>query len=638
MTEIKESDHSSSFAETAMRLGGKTEDEATRTGAVDRADDQVEALFAPQYKTSNSPVHRAVWENTVPLDLFTTPKLADDALDLPMVKDSLKILRDHKANGTLYNEQGKVSNAVIDDLGKAGYWGALIDKKYGGQGLTIRQFMTFLTQVAAIEPMCAGLASIHGCIGAVDPVSSFGSEEQKQRYLPKLASGEMISAFALTEPCAGSDLTALRTTATLVGDYYLINGEKLFITNAVPGRTIGIVCLIDGKPAALIAELPAQENENFQIIPYGIHAVKHAYNNGLRFKDFKIPKENLLVPTAGDGLTVAYHGLNLGRIALCSVSSAVMKGMLANLMPWIHFRQTYGQTIDKRELVKRRIARTAGLIAGSEALVAWGAWLLDQGYRGELECVIAKIFGSESQKEVAIEYFMKTHGGRSFLHGHLFGDNVHDFLAPCIYEGEGEMLAMAFFKSLAKAHGVKYFEPVGKALAQHNLKSLNPFNPLHAWALRKELLPYTFWYLGKTFAPADTQRVSGLSPALQEHLDFALSILGEAPFELTHNMIKHQLKLADRQCRIADLSQRIQDVIVILVTVLWAHKDGNKVVQAATDILCQDLRRKLAGDKPTDRYFRQLGQVADLIMEEGYPGMSQVDPASILFSYNSKIS
>ena len=88
---------------------------------------------------------------------------------------------------------------------KAGYWAFLINKKYGGQGLTIRQFMTFLAQVATIEPMVAGLASVHGCIGAVDPVSTFGNDEQKARFLPKLASGETISAFALTEPCAGSD-------------------------------------------------------------------------------------------------------------------------------------------------------------------------------------------------------------------------------------------------------------------------------------------------------------------------------------------------------------------------------------------------------------------------------------------------
>lgn len=638
MTNPKDSENKTSFAETAMRLGGKTEEEARRTGAVDAADDQVESLFAPQYKTVNSPVHKAVWENHVPLDLFMPPKMEADALNLPALKNSLEVLRKHKQAGTMFDANDKVSETVIKDLAKTGYWGLLIDTKYGGQGLSIRQFMTFLAQVAAIEPMVAGLASVHGCIGAVDPVSTFGTEEQKSRFLPKLASGEAISAFALTEPCAGSDLTALRTTATLNGDHYLINGEKLFITNAIAGRTVGIVCLIDGKPAALIAELPKQEDEHFQFVRYGIHAVKHAWNQGLKFTNFKVPKENLLVPAVGDGLTVAYHGLNLGRLALCTVASATMKAMLVNLLPWAHFRETYGQAIETRELIKRRIGRTAALIAGAEALVAWGSWLLDRGYRGELECVIAKIFGSEAQKEVAIEYFMKTHGGRSFLKGHLFGDNLHDFLAPCIYEGEGEILGMAFFKSLAKQHGVTFFEPVGKALARNNLKTLNPFNPLDVWKLRNELVPYSFWYLGKFLAATDKQTVHGLNPVLQNHVDFALAMLQESPFELTSNMVKHQLKLADRQCRIAEMSQRIQDTIVILVACLWAYQEDNPVVQSSVDILCQDLRRKLTGERPTDKYFRQVSKLADLIIEKGYPGMSEIGKADILFSYPKKAS
>src|SRR5207302_1421411 len=163
---------------------------------------------------------------------------------------------------------------------------------------------------------------------------------------------QALSGFALTEPGAGSDLTALKTTATLEGDDYLVNGEKLFITNAVPGRTVGLVVLIDNKPAVLIADLPP-EHEHFAVVPYGI-----------------------------------------------------------------------------------------------DALCAWGSWLIDQGYRGEMECIIAKIFGSEAMKEAAVELFMKTHGGRSFLKGHILGDNIYDFLAPCIYEGEGEILGLAFFKSL----------------------------------------------------------------------------------------------------------------------------------------------------------------------------------------------
>ena len=92
---------------------------------------------------------------------------------------------------------------------------------------------------------------------------------------------------------------------------------------------------------------------------------------------------------------------------------------------------------------------------------------------------------------------MKTHGGRSFVHGHMFGDNVHEYLAPCIYEGEGEMLGMAFFKSLVKHHGVKYFEPVGKALQAAGIRKMNPLNPAHLWALRRAMPPYARWLLSQ---------------------------------------------------------------------------------------------------------------------------------------------
>src|SRR5437764_2760118 len=146
----------------------------------------------------------------------------------------------------------------------------LIDPEYGGQGAPFARFSRFLTRRATLDPWTAGLASVHGCIGAVDPVRTFGTPEQKRTFLPRLASGQALSGFALTEPCAGSDLTALRTTAVAAGDFFEVSGEKLFITNAIPGRTIGLVVMIEGKPAVLIAELPTVEDEHFRIVPYGL--------------------------------------------------------------------------------------------------------------------------------------------------------------------------------------------------------------------------------------------------------------------------------------------------------------------------------------------------------------------------------
>ena len=151
--------------------------------------------------------------------------------------------------------------------------------------------------------------------------------------------------------------------------------------------------------------------------------------------------------------------------------------------------------------MQRRLGELAGLVVACDALVAWCAGLIDRGYRGEMECIVAKIFGSEAQKHAAVEYFMKTHGGRSFLHGHMFGDNIHEYLAPCIYEGEGEMLAMGFFKSLVKHHGKTFFEPIGKALAAAGIKQPNPLNPAHMWALKDVALPYAKWMVARRLLP-----------------------------------------------------------------------------------------------------------------------------------------
>jgi alkylation response protein AidB-like acyl-CoA dehydrogenase len=533
----------------------------------------------------------------------------------------------------LLGPDGKVTESVLNDLAAVGYWGLLIAPEYGGSGAPFAAFASFLTQMATLEPSVAGLASVHGCIGAVDPLRTFGTPEQKDRYLPLLASGQRLSGFALTEPCAGSDLTALRTRAERDGDDYVINGEKLFITNAVPGRTIGLVCLVDQRPAVLIVDLPDRENDQFQIVPYGLWALKHLHNNGLRFHDFRVPAENLLQPDQGDGLTIAYHGLNLGRVSLCATAAGAMRVMLANMLPWAQFRRTYGAAIASRELVQRRIGRLAALIAGSDALVAWCSWLLDQGFRGEMECIIAKIFGSEAQKEAAIELFMKTHGGRAFLRGHLFGDNVHEYLAPCIYEGEGEMLGMAFFKSLIKEHGKTYFEPIGKAIQAAGLRKPNPRNPAHAWALRQALWPYAKWWTRARLTPRDRPSFPAIPRVLAHHAEFASAGLQRSRLAISDVMIKHQLRLADRQCRIAELSQRIQDLVVILATSLWAGRQSHEVIHSAADILCQDLTARLTGRRPTDSYFRAVTKLGETIASGGFEAIAGIEPEEIMMSY-----
>jgi alkylation response protein AidB-like acyl-CoA dehydrogenase len=633
-TQVREPE-TQTFVETALKLGGKSEEEARKTGSLDRADEQVEALFAARHQTASSPVHRAVWDREFPHALFLPePPTVSPGVERTM-QESIEIARRHKSAATLYGPDGKLAEGVLQELGAAGYWGLLIDPEFGGGGASFAAFARFLTRMATIEPNLAGFGSVHGCIGAVDPLRTFGTREQKERYLSLLASGEKLSGFALTEPCAGSDLTALRTTARLDGDDYVIDGEKLFITNGVPGRTIGLVCKIDERPAALIVDLPAKENEQFQIVSYGLFALRRMHNNGLRFRGLRVPRDNLLQPAEGDGLTVAYHGLNLGRVALCATACGAMRLMLASMLPWARFRRTYGAPIVSRELVRRRIGRLAGLIVGCDALVAWCSWLLDQGFRGELECIVAKIFGSEAQKEAAIELLMKTHGGRAFLRGHLFGENIHEYLAPCIYEGEGEMLGMAFFKSLIKEHGKTFFEPIGRALQAAGIKQPNPLNPAHAWALRSAAGPYLQWRIGQTFAPVRRLHLDlpSVPAKLRRHAEFAAAGLQRARTEISDVMSKHQLRLADRQCRIAEVSRRLQDMVVILTTSLWAGGQPSEVVHAAAGVLCQDLTNRLTGRRPADSDLRAVTALGETIASGGFEPIAGIEPEEILMPY-----
>jgi alkylation response protein AidB-like acyl-CoA dehydrogenase len=625
--------HRESFAETALKLGGKSVDEARRTGVIDTADDQVEELFAAKYQTAASPIHRAIWDRHVDGNLFRANGAAmSDAVNVAMNR-SVQCIRNHKRAQTLLDEHNKISHATLANLGETGYWGLLIPKQYGGVESSMVDFTRLLTRMATVDPTVAGLASVHGCIGAVDPVRTFGTEEQKRRFLPSLASGHRLSGFALTEPGAGSDLTALRTTARREGDHFVVNGEKLFITNVTTGRTIGLVCLVDNRPAVLVVDLPEFEDDSFQLKRYGLHALKHAHNQGMIFRDFHVPAENLLDAGHGDGLTIAYHGLNLGRVSLCANAAGTMRMMLANMLPWAAYRRTYGEAIDRRELVQRRIGELAGYIVATDALSAWCATLLDEGYRGEMECIIAKIYGSEVQKQAAIELFMKTHGGRSFLHGHLFGDNVHEFLAPCIYEGEGEMLGMAFFKSLVKSHGKQYFEPIGRVLYEAGIKAPNLANPAHLWKLRGPMLAYAAWWVGQRMTARVEPRYGGMPGVLRRYATFASEFLAAQSFEISAAMRTYQLKLADRQCAMIELSQRIQDAVVMLVTSLHAANQSDRMTQDAAEVVCSQLWRKLNSVRANHRDWRKLTELGGAIAQSGWSELEGVESDTIMMKY-----
>ena len=168
------------------------------------------------------------------------------------------------------------------------------------------------------------------------------------------------------------------------------------------------------------------------------------------------------------------------------------------------------------------------------------------------------------------------------------------------------------------------------------MKSLNPANPVHLWRLRKELGAYAKWSLGAEVLGPRQTRNAGRRFSPIRSCPFRPRPVPPPSDRLERHSAKHQLKLADRQCRMAEVSQRVQDTVVILVAALWAGRQQSEAVIAAADVLCQDFRRKLTGGRPTDAYFRDVGKLADMVLAGGYEALAGVPADEILMRYDTK--
>jgi len=216
-----------------------------------------------------------------------------------------------------------------------------------------------------------------------------------------------------------------------------------------------------------------------------------------------------------------------------------------------------------------------------------------------MECIIAKIFGSEAQKEATIEIAMKTHGGRSFLHGHMIGDNLHDLLAPCIYEGEGEILSLALFKTLIKNHGKTYFEPIGKALDKEKVKSPRMKD---LWKYRREFGKYA-WWLAKEYTTSKKYDIRSIHPGLQKNYACAINALQGSSLKIDKMMRRHQLKLADRQIDMFNMSNIIQNAVTVIVTTQAANNTNNLRM-----ITAKFLGDRLLFGKQDNQQIREISQ------------------------------
>jgi len=338
---------------------------------------------------------------------------------------------------------GEMPAEFIDELKNFGLFGLIIPEAYGGMALGNMAYSRTLQEVGRYDASVAVTIGAHSSIG-MRGLLLFGSEVQKQRYMPRLASGELIAAYCLTEPGAGSDAAAIKTTAVRQGDHWLLNGNKLWITNGGIASFFTVFARTDaavgqGKMSAFIvtSDMP------------GVSIGPHEDKMGLRasstttvqFDDVRLPAENLL-GEPGKGFKVAMQILNSGRTGLGGGSVGGMKRLIELATRQANERKTFGQPIASYGLIKEKVGRMVVDCYTAEATVTMVGGLIDAGYHDyAVEAAISKVYATECLSRSADEA-LQIAGGNGFMRDYPYERIVRDSRINRIFEGTNEILRL----------------------------------------------------------------------------------------------------------------------------------------------------------------------------------------------------
>ncbi len=336
----------------------------------------------------------------------------------------------------------------IKKMGELGFLGMMVDPKYGGGGMDTISYVLAMEEISKIDASASVVMSVNNslvCWG----LEKFGTEEQKQKYLTKLATGEQIGAFCLSEPEAGSDATSQRTTAIDKGDHYVLNGTKNWITNGSTASVYLVIAQTDVEKGhrGINAFIVEKGMEGFVVGKKEDKlGIRGSDTHSLMFQDVKVPKENR-IGEDGFGFKFAMKTLSGGRIGIASQALGIASGAYELAKAYSKERKAFGKEISQHQAIAFKLADMATEIDAARMLCLRAAWMKDNGMNYDKEGAMAKLFASRVAMETTVEA-VQVHGGYGFVKEYHVERLMRDAKITQIYEGTSEIQKLVISRSV----------------------------------------------------------------------------------------------------------------------------------------------------------------------------------------------
>lgn len=338
----------------------------------------------------------------------------------------------------------------IQQMGELGFMGLMTADKYGGAGMDTMSYAIAIEELSKIDASASVIMSAHNSL-ALWGIEKYGEDALKEKYLPQLTSGEMIGAFCLSEPEAGSDATSQRTTAEDKGDHYIINGTKNWITNGKRAGAYVVIAQTDvekrhkGINAFLVDATSPGVTTGIKEDKLGIRS---SDTSSVMFQDVKVPKENRLGPE-GFGFKFAMKTLDGGRIGIAAQALGIAAGAYELALAYSHERSAFGKPINNHQAIAFKLAQMAMKIEAGRMLVYRAAWLKDQGEDYAQAAAMAKLFTSDTAMEITTEA-VQVHGGYGYVKEYHVERLMRDAKITQIYEGTSEIQHLVISRNIIK--------------------------------------------------------------------------------------------------------------------------------------------------------------------------------------------